>query len=225
MKKQTLDSVNPGKRAAAYWFEDGLPEILAGLVTLGFWLLILVRERIEGIIIGTFIWSGGFTVLLIVLFRNWKILDSIKARLTYPRTGYVSPPADPPKPQAVLTLFSRPTANRNVSNFKAMLFMAIAIGGDFYSVSNFRWGLAVSMLIISLLMLLLTFRDVHKYTWLSVLPIILAGIFVEVLILPGTARRSMPCLILGGWFILRGLWLLVRFLRMHPHAAECKDIS
>ena len=217
--KTAVQIESPGSRAAAYWFEDGLPEILAGLVTLGFWLLILVRERTDGVT-GTFIWSSGLTVLIIVLSQSWKILDPIKARLTYSRTGYASPPEDPPKPQTVLTLFSKPPAKRNVSNFKGIIFIAFALGGCFFPLSGFRWGIAGSMFIIALLMCFLTFRDAHKYTWRSVFPIILAGVLVEFLDLPVAIRRSAPLLILGGWLVVRGTYLLVRFLRRSSRFVE-----
>jgi hypothetical protein len=80
--------LNVQKKAIQYWFIDGLAELAAGLV--GFFLAVLfwVWQQV-------FIWKWSLPVLLVaafaVSFGLRLIIQHIKARSTYPRTGYVSP--------------------------------------------------------------------------------------------------------------------------------------
>ncbi len=85
-----------GQRAAAYWFSDGLPELLFGFAlaacgAVGLaWIVYLPNELMRV--------AFGLTLLGLIALSIWdrKVLDALKARLTYPRTGYAQPPADGP---------------------------------------------------------------------------------------------------------------------------------
>jgi hypothetical protein len=66
----------------------------------------------------------------------------------------------------------------------------------------------------------LTRKDAYPYSWVSVLPVVVAGVLVAILDIPNNIRPATPMLILTGWLIIRGIWLLVRFLRTHPRSGE-----
>lgn len=76
------------QRARKYWYEDGLTEIATGCVFVGIGMLFLAEAfRV--------IPSGASSIGLIVLVigGGWlarRIVAHAKARLTYPRTGFVS---------------------------------------------------------------------------------------------------------------------------------------
>jgi len=76
------------KKAIQYWFIDGLPELAAGLVGIFLAVLFLVWHQV-------FTWRWSLPVILVaafaVSFGLRLIIQHIKARTTYPRTGYVSP--------------------------------------------------------------------------------------------------------------------------------------
>ena len=93
--KTAIQREAAGRRAAAYWFIDGLPEIVFGVVYLALGSVGLAwgSDRKNP-------WMTGalLVVVLAFLLLFWKdraILDYCKARVTYPRTGYVRPPAEP----------------------------------------------------------------------------------------------------------------------------------
>ncbi len=76
------------KRAVQYWFIDGLAELAAGLVSLFLALLFLLWQVI-------FSWRWSLPVILIgvlaVSFGIRLIIQRMKERTTYLRTGYASP--------------------------------------------------------------------------------------------------------------------------------------
>lgn len=80
--------VDVQKKAIQYWFIDGLAEMAAGLV--GIFLAVLF-----GVWHQVFTWRWSLPVILVaafvVSFGLRLIIQRIKARTTYPRTGYVSP--------------------------------------------------------------------------------------------------------------------------------------
>jgi len=157
----------------------------------------------------------------------------VKSWLTYPRAGYASPPGDTApdqdpivglfgtgKPSPILSLRIQPPQKTNVSNFKNRIFITMGIVGFLSPLCRERWAIALIMLVIALLLLLLTRKDAYAYSWVSVLPVVVAGILVVILDIPTNIRPVTPMLILTGWLVIRGIWLLVRFLRTHPSSGE-----
>jgi hypothetical protein len=80
--------INVQKKAIQYWFIDGLAELAAGLVGIFLAVLFWVWHQV-------FTWRWSLPVILVaafaVSFGLRLIIQRIKARSTYPRTGYVSP--------------------------------------------------------------------------------------------------------------------------------------
>lgn len=76
------------QRALQYWFVDGLAEISAGVISLmvavlmAFWPVV-VKGRWSLLIF--------FGLALAVSFGLRLVIQRVKSRLTYPRTGYVAP--------------------------------------------------------------------------------------------------------------------------------------
>jgi hypothetical protein len=79
------------KRAYRHWYADGLGEIMQGvvflLVALYFWAQVLVRDnRTLTVIVSLLI--PFLTIGLIVSLR--PVVNRLKERITYPRTGFVT---------------------------------------------------------------------------------------------------------------------------------------
>jgi hypothetical protein len=75
------------KRAQRYWYDDGLAEMAVGLIFAALALLFLAEAN--GIL-----QSGVSSIgLVVVVFAGWwlagRVVRAAKARITYPRTGYV----------------------------------------------------------------------------------------------------------------------------------------
>ncbi len=95
MKEQPLPDT-PGRRAAAYWFIDGLPEIVAGagLAALGGGAVWFGQFHPRSWPVRAGFLALGFISMMVVYAFHRSISLFLKSHLTFPRTGYVSPPSD-----------------------------------------------------------------------------------------------------------------------------------
>ena len=222
--KSVVQIESPGRRAAAYWFVDGLPEILFGLFSLllaGFGMAagnLRFQARYSGVLAVCLFFSlTGYAIW----FLHRPVLNFVKARITYPRTGYAHPPEDFPSknhPHAkTLTLGTFRPSDENVSSFAShtvpLIFGGAAVMGFLRPTS---WGLPLVMVGIAAGIYLLHRNGVRPYSLLSVLPLVLAGIIAAAWN-PAIPWRLMAPLILSGFWLLGiGPWTLVRYLRYHP---------
>lgn len=101
------------RRAWNYWFVDGLPNLVAGLLCL---LLASISFLLSGphhvrsrLLITLAVIVFGIFAAVFLRFR--QTLEWLKARITYPRTGYTAPPyfaltfdASPPADLTMLNL-------------------------------------------------------------------------------------------------------------------------
>lgn len=223
MKYTTVVQINsPGRRAATYWFADGLPEVAFGLslFVLGVW----------GIALGVLHWRNwwmgvgfalAYLMLLVMLIVHRRILDFLKARITYPRTGYVRPPADFPNKSdsldKILTLGTAKQVDENTSSFRAHTVVVLISGHFFVSLLHeARWSLALVMTAIAAALYFWNRDDVRPYSWRAVLPIALAGFLAAGLDFMPEARGFLPLAIGGAWLLGIGTLTLVRYLRANP---------
>jgi hypothetical protein len=209
-----------GRRAAAYWFIDGLPEIFFGI-------LYLVWGCI-GLVWGFYLenrwlrWSMAPEVLAFLLLW-WKapaILDYFKARLTYPRTGYVNPPADVPNGRwHMITLgLASPPTDSNVTSFQRTAYAffvarVFVLPGDPWAA---RWIVPALMTIVAVEVYVWNRREAHAYSWQSALAIALAGLLSAGVEVPPGSRQFIPMLIGGVWLLAHGIPALVRYRRTYP---------
>src|SRR5258708_2886178 len=84
-------TVSYGRRAASYWFVDGLPEILFGLALVIFAALAFLWRVYAPKPWSESDWMIVYAGLLLYLFLERGVLDFLKSRVTDPRTGYVRP--------------------------------------------------------------------------------------------------------------------------------------
>jgi len=200
-----------GRRAAAYWFSDGLPEIAFGGAYLIFGVLGMTWRVHEPYHWLRLIVEAALPALVILFMWSPNILDPLKARVTYPRTGYVRPPALP----------RRSGRDENVSGFPwstvwlfyvAMTFVR-ALNGH---LANGRWTVPAVMSLTAVLLYALNCREARPYSWWAVLPIAVAGWASLWLDMPPASREFLPILIGGVWLLSRGTWTLAHYLRAHP---------
>ena len=208
-----------GRRAAAYWFIDGLPEIFFGI-------LYLVLGGV-GMVWGFYVenrwlrWSMAPVVVAFLLLW-WKaptILDYFKARLTYPRTGYVNPPADIPDGRwHMITLgLASPPVDSNVTSFQrtAYVFFLVSV---FVPVDPWaaRWTVPTLMTLVAVAVYVWNRREAHAYSWQSAVTIALAGLLSAGVEVPPGSRRFIPMLIGGVWLLAHGIPALVQYRRTYP---------
>ncbi len=212
-----------GQRAAAYWFSDGLPEVAFGsaMTALGgigiawvswmpYWWMALAFALAAGWFFALYIWDR-------------KILDLIKTRLTYPRTGYAQPPLDGyPEGQYILTLNStvKPSSKRNVTAFRMNTVYLFVLGTTLTEAFRTHWGVAVMMPTIAALIYWGHRWSEYPYSWWSALLLGLSGIPFYFVALPLRAEAMLPIFLGGVWLFCRGAWRLVQYLRHNSRRAQ-----
>jgi hypothetical protein len=223
VKNETAAVETPGRRAAAYWFADGLPELVFGAVNL--------LAGAFGMLMNLFVlvtWLKGAYIVALLVFilllrKDRVILDLIKARLTYPRTGYVRPPADPVPDQGEWLIpvpkSDQPPPDENVSWFKmrtAFVFWTasmIFMGMQSMGAPAGRWLMPALMTAAAAMVWWGVKDEAHHYSWRAVAPIAVAGLAAPLLDLPPRALGYSPLVIGGVWLIAAGIHSRIGYLR------------
>lgn len=205
-----------GRRAAAYWFIDGLPEIVFGVVYLAMGSVGLAWgfDRKNPWMMAAMVVVG--LAFLVLFWKDRAVLDYFKARLTYPRTGYVRPPAEPVpgRNDEILLFRTAPAIDWNVSSFRIRTAFIFFVASRF--VGQERWAMPIVMVAAAVWVYLWNRREPHPYSWQSALAIALAGLLCAGLEVPPKSRQFIPLLIGGVWLLAHGVPTLVRYLRTSP---------
>ena len=229
MKNKTAAQIeSPGRRAAAYWFVDGLPETAFGIVMLIFGIFGMVGWGF----LRSNLWIAlGFFVALLLFFamiiNHRRILGYMKARITYPRTGYARPPVDSPSkyywPGKLLTLGlgAAQRIDENVSSFRAhsvfvFFFACWLLNRLPEHWIRPSWMLPLVMMVIAAIVYFWSRDDVRSYSWNTVLPLAVGGFITSAFELPPKAIVFAPMVIGGAWLLGIGCWTLSRYLQGHP---------
>ena len=87
--KDSIDSII--RRTQRYWYVDGLAEMMVGLFLVVVSAYFLFQARIDTSGLNPILANAGLlAAILVVLWFLRTVLRALKARLTYPRTGYVA---------------------------------------------------------------------------------------------------------------------------------------
>ena len=212
---------SPGRRAAANWFIDGLQEIVTGLEFaisggMAAWLL-HQPFRSERLL------SGGLLLLLIILVNGGdrSLIEFFKARMTYPRTGYVKPPmhAEELKLSEPIVSLARPP-NENVTDFRRRTVAVLFAGWILLGAINHPWGLPVAMFVTALALYLLNRHSERPYCWWYALFLPAAGLLWMSLDTGqgagDLASQFRVFVIAGLWLSAQGGWTLYGYLRRNP---------
>ncbi len=232
MVDQFVRSENsPGRRAASYWFIDGLPEIVSGLAFALLGGLCLCSEWIRPLPWIERVWSLGVMLLLLaVLFGgDRKVAEYIKARVTYPRTGYVRPPvplgsALQSETTVSLGLGQQPPPDENVTAFREHTVVVLFLGGWAVNLIARPWGLPLMMFAVAFALYALNRDGERPYRWWSTLFLPAAAFLCMGLDLPGALQRGLVFVIGGLWLSAHGAWTLYRYVRRNPRPPAMKGL-
>jgi len=180
MKEQPF-SDTPGRRAAAYWFIDGLPEIVSGI---GLAALGGVRCGSIGFnhthgprSLRVAFLALGLLSLMVVFTYDRSISLFLKSRVTFPRTGYVRPPSNWEEVSGQETVMSlgltggqRP-ADQNVTRFRSSTIGVVICSYMLAGVIATPIGLPITMSVVAILLYVLHHKSERPYHWVSVLPL------------------------------------------------------
>jgi len=204
----SMNITSTQKRVFQYWFSDGLAELALGLVCLLMGLYLLAQSLIP---------QGSFAYRLLNLFSVVivfgitravrRLLNSLKNRLTYPRTGFVA--------------YKRPGKLAYLATGLVGLFIFILVTGLLaFPDSNLAWMPAAAGIVFGGVLLFQALRTgLHRLFVLALISLLVGG---------GLAFSGIPDpLGLAFFFLLTGPCTLVpgainlyRYLRLAQAGIE-----
>ena len=219
------------QRSWAYWFADGLPTLTAGVgsLALAFFMLYSRHRPATPITIGVLL--VAFFLYGAVLLRYKQVVEWLKSKFTYPRTGYVSAPyfvEDPSLPVDFVTLSlqgadaQRPTdADRVRADRKKRAFI---VGGPLLLmtiatmfIAN-RWICAVAGVVLAGALWLGARKD-ERLSWIVLVGFPFIGFYMTAFLAVHVSGPDRVAYFLAGGgalFVLEGAWKLIHYLRLNP---------
>ena len=234
MKDQSVtQNTSPGLRAACYWFSDGLPDLVFGVA-----LILAAAAGVLWSLSAPAPWNRVYifpvSACFALLFWKYRaILEVLKSRITYPRTGYALPPkeTEPPRPDALVSLALAPrrSADENVTTFKARTLPIVwwcfylSVRAEASSLFSVRYlaaaGWLVPLMIVTMAAALYAANrnSEHPYRWWSMLVLALAGVAFLWVPVPPFLAPMLPLLLPGAWLAAQGAWTLAGYMRANPY--------
>lgn len=220
--------LNAQQRAWRYWFADGFSTLVAGLgcLLIAFFILYNRDRRVTPL---------SILVTLIVLFaygaiilRQRQIVEWLKSKITYPRTGFVLPP-DLSEDSSGLTVLSlqdaecerRLEAERLYADrTRRMLVMCAAMLLAMFGIMLIpdRWICVAAGIVMSIGLWIGT-RKEQPLSWLVLAGFPVVGIGMALFVaghVVGPDRGAYFLASAGALFFLEGALTLVGYLRRDP---------
>lgn len=225
-----MRQVSPGRRAAEYWFIDGLPELVFGVALLVYGAIPIAIDALH---LGPVKPAEVCLILLFLVLYIWdrRIIGALKARLTYPRTGYVRPPGDPvalPDDSIVLLMTDQAPAQRgeeNVTWFRNRTVLVFWICSLLLQQFPGSWSPTIAIAAVAAQLYALNRGLEHPYSLWSVIALACAGLAVHWIPVSPKGQPFLVLVIGGGWLLIRGLWTLWHYLRVNPLPQRAEVLS
>jgi hypothetical protein len=214
------------RRAWSYWFEDGLPTLVGGAGCAVFGLSFIFDHSLFRLVL--------VALYGVIILRHRPIVEWLKARLTYPRTGYVTPPyspqgALPPLPNsAALSLQADPerlakmASEQHEQKRRMILVLIMLIAGVLGTMFiDSPWSYAAAGLDLALALWIMNGKD-FRLSWIAIGTIPLIGFYLAIFSPDGLtpAHRLGYFVAADGLVIVAdGAVALVRHLWRNPVAS------
>ena len=217
-------------RSWTYWFADGLPQLLIGVSAMlfGFYFISMTTPSSSKALVILSVLAFG--IYLLIQLCASQILEWLKARITYPRTGYAASPyfagketlscsrslnltpvQDANAPAIAEIKRLRRACNRRLSRTYILLALA-SLPLWFVHAS---WMCALTGVVMGIILWVGTRAD-KSISSLVVLGFPVVGFWVGTLQLNPHARVGSFILGVGLLFLLEGLVSLLLYVRRNP---------
>ena len=225
------------RRSWAYWFVDGLPQLLIGVSSLLFGFYFITSGNRHTSHTASILGLVGFLIYLFLLVRGTQILEWLKERITYPRTGYAASPyfAEKSNLACVAELNLSPLHGGDASltaelkeardertRHLVLTYFLIACGCLAMWLIHAPWVCAVTGLLTGFLLWLATRTDA-RLSWIIVLGFPLLGFGMTALQIAPRQRVNVFIFGAGFLFLLEGLVALLLYLRRNPVARTSEE--
>jgi hypothetical protein len=219
------------QRASRYFFVDGFSTLIAGLGCLLMAFQLFYSRDGRTTPISLLVSLLILFAYLAIMFRQREIVEWLKARITYPRTGFAIPPGfeDDSVVQADLALLTLDETESNrlsevrqvyADRKRGMLCMIMAVLLAIFGIMLIpnRWFYVASGILMSAGVWIATRRD-QPFSWLILagFPLVAIGMvtFLSDRVV-GPDRGAYLLATAGSLFFLDGVLTLIRYLRRNP---------
>jgi len=218
-------TLEASQRAWQYWFADGFTNLLVGAGILLMSYCLLDPPRWPPKLLPMSAWALALFLYLSSMIRHRQIVEWLKARMTYPRTGYVQAPQDCPEGIPALSLRAATARSPEAAQFYSsrrqttylMLGLTVVAAIAMIAIHQ-RWVWTAAGLIIGLAMAIA--RRQHRMSWIVPVGFPVVGLLTTLYV---TSRPKAPAVFLVGWgvlFVLDGGIALIRYLLQNPAPTE-----
>jgi hypothetical protein len=216
--------VNADQRAWHYFFSDGLTNVVTGIgcLLLSFCVLYPPHWPLKPLQLAS--WGIALWLYATTILRHRHVVEWLKSRTTYPRTGYAETPPDAicPFPLSKLSLQNNSMMGDELGDLRrkrrktVYLMLGLILISALVEVVAIRqrWVWLVAGLIVSAAMILA--RKQFHMSWIAPAGFALLGLLMTY---SQPALHQAPSLFLVGWgviFVLDGTFTLIRYLLLNP---------
>jgi hypothetical protein len=176
--------------------QDGLMEVMMGLILMTF---------------GGFFYSPIFAFYILLIVFSGKIMEFVRRRYTYPRIGFVKFHGENPKDALTgVLLFELAVI--------VIMFTLISISGNVMDYSQWvKWSpLFFGLILVGPFAHAQSRSGNIRYYGYAILSVILGLFFSLVEFGSGGTGLILYLVIIGGFLVLSGLVIFIRFLRKYP---------
>lgn len=211
---------NVEQRVKRYWYTDGIGELVGGIMLLLLGIYFALQESLEEFlgsdsILGLILQTGFFMLLFIGGgLIGQRLVNSLKTRLTYPRTGYVEYQTNKehnPKRRWILG-----AALALVSGVSAALMVLLAHLFQFFDALVALTGLMGAFVFMILRTRSFGLARFHVLAGVS----IVLGLALSVSGLPSSHNIGLFYGLMGICVSISGGWTLRRYLQHNPTPVE-----
>ena len=176
--------------------QDGLMEVMMGLILMTF---------------GGFFYSPIFAFYILLIVFSGRIVESVRRRYTYHRIGFVKFHRENPKDALTgVLLFELAVI--------VIIFTLISIFGNVKDYSQWvNWApLFFGMIMVGPFAHAQSRSGSVRYTGYAILSVVLGVFFSLIEFGSGCTGLILYLILIGGFLVLSGLVIFIRFLRKYP---------
>lgn len=212
------------ERAWHYWFSDGLTNVVAGIGCLLIAFCVLYPPHLPLKPAPFAAWAAALWLYAVLMLKHRTVVEWLKTRTTYPRTGYAQTPADAvcPFPFRKLSLRESASADdvlgqlRRQRRRKTMLMLGLMVISALVEVFALRqrWVWLAAGLIASAAIFMV--RKQFNISWMMPIGFAVLGVGMTVF---HPSLKVAPGIFVVGWgtiYVLDGTFTLLRYLWMNP---------
>jgi hypothetical protein len=202
---------NVQQRVNRYWYTDGLGELIGGCM----FILLGVYFALQDFLGPDAVLSGILQVSLVLLligraFVSRRLINALKTRLTYPRTGYVE-----------YKVSKKETGSKRILAF-ILAFTVAALAMAFIGIFNsFDSMVAVTGFVVGMIMVVLRAKSsgLARFYLLGALSVVL-GLAISISGLSNGYALGLYYALMGVCFLTSGGITLTRYLHENPLSME-----